>query len=83
MFTIVSIPSETSFLGSHDFEDGYALWKNREVTEMVNNKTKSLPKTQGPSHFVLTAHKELPEVFPTDVIKHPVTKRYFSCSSYL
>ena len=56
------------FLGSHDFEDGYALWKNREATEMVNNATKSLPKTQGPSHFVLTAHKELPEVFPTEVL---------------
>ena len=68
LLTMVSIPSETSFLGSHDFEDGYALWKNREATEMVNNETKSLPKTQGPSHFVLTAHKELPEVFPTEVL---------------
>lgn len=62
--------------GSHDFEDGYALWKNREATEMVNNETKSLPKTQGPSHFVLTAHKELPEVFPTE---NPSDDGGYSC----
>merc|ERR1712109_25314 len=31
--------------------DGYALWKNRLATEMVNNATKDLPPTEGPSHF--------------------------------
>merc|ERR1712241_937483 len=45
--------------------DGYALWKNRLATEMVNNATKDLPPTEGPSHFVLTAHEELPKYFPS------------------
>ena len=48
--------------------DGYALWKNRLATEMVNNATKNLPPTEGPSHFVLTAHEELPKYFPSDVV---------------
>ena len=51
--------------------DGYALWKNRLATEMVNNATKNLPPTEGPSHFVLTAHEELPKYFPSYVVsKH-------------
>jgi len=48
------------------FEDGYALWKNREVTQMINDQTKNLPSTDGPSHFILTAHKVLPNVFPSE-----------------
>merc|ERR1712012_1528764 len=48
------------------FEDGYALWKNREVTQMINDQTRNLPSTDGPSHFILTAHKVLPNVFPSE-----------------
>jgi len=51
--------------GQEGIADGYALWKNRLATEMVNNATKNLPPTQGPSHFVLTAHEELPKFFPS------------------
>ena len=55
------------FIGKEGVADGYALWKNRQATEMVNEATKNLPPTEGPSHFVLTAHEELPKVFPTTV----------------
>jgi len=51
--------------GKEGVADGYALWKNRQATEMVNEATKNLPPTEGPSHFVLTAHEELPKVFPS------------------
>jgi len=53
------------FHGPSEESDGYALWKNRLATEMVNNATKNLPPTEGPSHFVLTAHEELPKFFPS------------------
>ena len=53
--------------GENGMADGYALWKNRLATEMVNNATKNLPPTEGPSHFVLTAHEELPKYFPSFV----------------
>ena len=33
----------------------------------MNNATKDLPPTQGPSRFVLTAHQVLPPIFPTEV----------------
>jgi len=62
--------------GEEGIADGYALWKNRLATEMVNNATKHLPPTQGPSHFVLTAHEELPKFFPS--IKAPKEDGY-SC----
>ena len=55
------------FADESTFEDGYALWKNREVTQMINDRTKNLPSTDGPSHFILTAHKVLPNVFPSEV----------------
>ena len=45
-------------------EEGYALWSDRLITEKVNNATRNLPKTEGPSHFVLTAHEILPNVCP-------------------
>ena len=55
-------------VGEIGMADGYALWKNRLATEMVNNATKNLPPTEGPSHFVLTAHEELPKYFPSYVV---------------
>ena len=61
--------------GENGMADGYALWKNRLATEMVNNATKNLPPTEGPSHFVLTAHEELPKYFPSYV----VSKHDFIC----
>ena len=61
--------------GENGMADGYALWKNRLATEMVNNATKNLPPTEGPSHFVLTAHEELPKYFPSYV----VSKHNFIC----
>ena len=33
----------------------------------MNNATKDLPPTEGPSRFVLTAHEVLPPIFPTEV----------------
>ena len=45
-------------------EEGYALWSDRMITEKVNNATRNLPNTEGPSHFVLTAHEILPNVCP-------------------
>jgi len=55
--------------GEGSSDDGYLLWHNRLATETVNNATKNLPPTQGPSHFVLTAHEVLPPIFPTKSTK--------------
>ena len=59
--------SNKSIGGEGSSDDGYLLWHNRLATETVNNATKNLPPTQGPSHFVLTAHEVLPPIFPTKV----------------
>jgi len=55
--------------GEGSSDDGYLLWHNRLATETVNNATKDLPPTEGPSRFVLTAHQVLPPIFPTESTK--------------
>ena len=73
----------TTFIGKEGVADGYALWKNRQATEMVNEATKNLPPTEGPSHFVLTAHEELPKVFPSTVCNSIETDILLFSSAFL
>merc|ERR1712012_1223887 len=47
--------------------DGFALWHNKVVTDIVINLLKEeLPETSKPSYFTLSAMESLKEVCPTE-----------------